>query len=150
AARATSLTALLGNVFALPESEVKPIGENAAGEEILRAASREIDLKLPDRPEEQIEARRLLARGCQRIALFDVAAEELGKALKSALALPGERGSVRRLDLASEWAMSMYLAGKGAEASAIARQALMDCRQSLGVGHLVTLEAMQAAALCIS
>jgi tetratricopeptide (TPR) repeat protein len=146
--RAVTVTELLGHVLALAESGVGPGGEDATAQDVLRRASGQITRKLRGRPEEELAARRLLAHGSQRVFLHDLAAEELRVAWELARALPAGPRHPRALDLGGDWAMAMYLAGRGADAAPRAREVLADCERVLGPAHPATWEAMQAAAVC--
>ena len=150
AQRAFAISAFLRDIFALVEPESGTGGENAKVDEILRRAADCIDANFRDRPEEQMLARRMLGEACGRIFLHDMAVEQLRRAHELSVALPGGATSERSLDLAAEWAMTMYLASQGDKALPLARSTLAACRQNLGEGHPVTWEAMHACALCVS
>lgn len=149
-ARAGAVTTFLGDVFSLAESGVGVGGEDASARDVLHRAGERIDAKLADRPREQVVARRLLAHGCERMFLYDLAAEELRKACDTAERQPAELDEARRLDLRADWALAMYLARRGPEAAPEAESILGECSRALGEAHPVTWEATQARALCIS
>jgi tetratricopeptide (TPR) repeat protein len=150
AQRATTVSGFLGNIFALAEPESGAGGENAKVDDVLRRAADQIDVHLQERPEEQLVARRMLGEACSRIYLHDVAAEQFRRAHELSVSLAGGATSVRSLDLAAQWATSMYVAGKGADAAPAARTNLADCQRVLGERNPVTWEAMHSCALCIS
>jgi len=150
ARRALTISSFLRDIFALAQPESGAGGQEANVDEVLRRAAAEIDTKLRGQPEEELLARRMLGEACGRIFLHDLAVEQLRRAHELSVALPGGATSVRSLDLATEWAMAMYLASRGNEAVALARSTLAACRQILGDGHPVTWEAMHACALCVS
>jgi serine/threonine protein kinase/tetratricopeptide (TPR) repeat protein len=150
AARAGAVTTFLGDVFSLAESGVGSGGEDASARDVLRRAAGRIDTTLADRPREQVVARRLLAHGCERMFLYDLAAEELRKACDTADLPAAALDQPHRLDLRADWALAMYFARRGAEASPAADAILRECRRTLGESHPVTWEALQARALCAS
>ena len=150
ARRALTISSFLRDIFALAQPESGAGGQDANVDEVLRRAADEIDTKLRGRPEEELLARRMLGEACGRIFLHDLAVEQLRRAHEVSLAFPGGATSERSLDLAAEWAMTMYLASRGNDAVTTARATLAECLRRLGDRHLVTWEAMHACALCVS
>lgn len=150
AQRAFTVSSFLRDVFALAQPETGAGGQETNIGEVLRRAAGEIDKKLGQRPEEELLARRMLGEACGRLNLHDLAVEQFRRAHELSLSLPGGAGSVRSLDLAAQWAMAMYLAGRGNEAAAPARAALAECRRRWGDDQPVTWENMHSYALCAS
>ena len=148
AGRANAVSDYLSGVFALARPESGAGGEDANVTEVLGRAAMEIDSILRDRPEEQLVARTMLGQACERVYLYDQAADQFRRAYDLSVSLPGGAQSARSLSLGGQLATAMYLDGRGAEALPLAQSTFLDARRQLGDRDPVTWEATHACALC--